>query len=291
MLPATPFFSNLRHQARTSKTILSVFAIIAAVLAVPLSGSTTSAEAVVTADKPLREMRTDRPDATESPYTVDAGHVQVEADFVSHSRSDEAGEQVRETSVGSFNLRFGVSDRMELGLFVTPWTRQVVRVDSGSSHIEKGFGDVVIRGKLNFWGNDEGSSAVGLIADVSLPTASDGLGSSGTEGALIIPLDVELAPGWGLGAMSGVEFRRDDEGSGYDAVVITTVTVGHDLTEKLGAFVELTSAAGDGRHVATLDVGGTLQVNPDLQFDVGANIGISSAAPDLELFAGFARRF
>src|SRR5436309_3199384 len=29
----------------------------------------------------MREMQTDRPDQTESPYTVDAGHFQLEADF------------------------------------------------------------------------------------------------------------------------------------------------------------------------------------------------------------------
>ena len=33
----------------------------------------------------LRELTTDRPDKTESPYTVDAGHVQIEADLVNYS--------------------------------------------------------------------------------------------------------------------------------------------------------------------------------------------------------------
>src|SRR5438093_6841318 len=34
----------------------------------------------------LRELSTDRPDKTESPYTVDAGHFQIEMDLVSYSR-------------------------------------------------------------------------------------------------------------------------------------------------------------------------------------------------------------
>src|SRR5687767_7346997 len=33
----------------------------------------------------MREMSTDRPDKTESAYTVDAGHFQVEADLVSYA--------------------------------------------------------------------------------------------------------------------------------------------------------------------------------------------------------------
>src|SRR5215208_5769920 len=33
----------------------------------------------------MRELSTDRPDKTESPYTVDAGHVQIEMDLASYS--------------------------------------------------------------------------------------------------------------------------------------------------------------------------------------------------------------
>ena len=35
-----------------------------------------------TPDRLLRDLSTDRPDLTESPYTVDAGHFQIETDFV-----------------------------------------------------------------------------------------------------------------------------------------------------------------------------------------------------------------
>ena len=40
-----------------------------------------------TPDSLLREMTTDRPDLTESPFTVDAGHVQFETTIVGYSRS------------------------------------------------------------------------------------------------------------------------------------------------------------------------------------------------------------
>jgi len=42
----------------------------------------------------LREMTTDRPDKTESPYTVDAGHFQIEMDLVNNTRD-------RDTSGGA----------------------------------------------------------------------------------------------------------------------------------------------------------------------------------------------
>ncbi len=248
----------------------------------------------VAVDKPvseLREMRTDRPDATESPFTVDAGHIQLEADLVSHTRDREDGDRTRESSIGAFNLRFGVSPRTELGLFVSPWTRRTEDSRDGRSITQKGFGDVVLRAKFNGWGNDGGRSAGGLIVDVTLPTAADGLGNDGVQGTVLLPFSFSLGEGWEMGAMTGLDYRRDADGSGHRSVLITTATVGRELTDKIGIYFELTSEAGDGRHVATFDTGMTFLVNPNLQFDVGANIGVSRAADDLGVFVGVARRF
>ena len=36
----------------------------------------------------MRDMDTDRPDTTESPYTVDAGHVQIEFSLTEYARDD-----------------------------------------------------------------------------------------------------------------------------------------------------------------------------------------------------------
>lgn len=35
----------------------------------------------------LRDLTTDRPDTTESPFTIDAGHVQIETNLFGYSRS------------------------------------------------------------------------------------------------------------------------------------------------------------------------------------------------------------
>src|ERR1051325_1682105 len=44
----------------------------------------------------LREMSTDRPDATESPFTIDAGRAQLESDFLSYTRNRLDGVRTRE---------------------------------------------------------------------------------------------------------------------------------------------------------------------------------------------------
>jgi hypothetical protein len=39
----------------------------------------------------LRELTTDRPDATESPFTIDAGRLQLELEAVSYTRDRSGG--------------------------------------------------------------------------------------------------------------------------------------------------------------------------------------------------------
>jgi hypothetical protein len=239
----------------------------------------------------MREMTTDRPDATESPFTIDVGHVQIEMDVVGHVDDRSEGVRSRETRIAAANVRVGLTSRTEIGFFVDSWIRQEEAEQGGSSVVRRGFGDVVLRGKINAWGNDGGRSAGGLIVDVTLPTARDGLGTEDVQAAVLLPLSVDLGHGWGLGAMTGIDFRHDAQGSGYHGVLLTTLVLGREVTERTGVYLELTSEAGEGTHVATLNTGLTFSVHDNLQLDAGINTGISDAANDLEFFAGLSRRF
>ena len=65
---------------------------------------------------------------------------------------------------------------------------------------QSGFGDVVLRFKVNFWGDDGGKTALGVIPFVKLPANQDDMGNHAVEGGLIFPVVVELPGGWELGA-------------------------------------------------------------------------------------------
>lgn len=239
----------------------------------------------------LRELATDRPDATESPFTVDAGHVQVEMDFANFTHDRRGGTRSAEWGVAPFNLRIGVLNNLEAGIFVSPYVRRSETPRRGPRETHSGIGDVTLRGKVNFWGNDGGGTAFGLIADLTLPAATAGLGAGKTEGAVFLPVAFELGAGWDGGAMTVAEFHSRGPGGGYRVVWTNTVTVGHEIMKDLGGYVELTSSAGDGTHAATFDVGVTWKLSTNVQLDCGAAIGISRAADDVEVFAGVSRRF
>lgn len=237
----------------------------------------------------LRDLSTDRPDATESPFTVDAGHVQLEMDFAAVARDRESGTKVTSLAVAPFNLRLGLLPSVEAGVFFDPFLRETVRVPATPKRSVRGHGDTVLRLKVNFWGNDGGENAGGMIADCKLPTATRAFGNDKVEGALTFPVSCELGGGWELGAMTAIAAVHD--GNDYQPVWSNTITVAHDLVERVGAFWEITSQAGDGAHVCTFDTGLSWQLNRDTQLDVGVNLGVSRSAPDVVWFAGLSRRF
>ena len=239
----------------------------------------------------LRELSTDRPDATEGPFTVDAGHTQLEMDVVNHRTNRLEGVRTKGWSAAAFNLRFGLLDDFELGIFVSPYVHASETQRVGRREVSSGFGDVTLRAKVNFWGNNGGTSALGLIADLKLPTAARGLGSDSLEGAVLLPVSLELGHGWELGAMTGMGLRRRASSSGRRGVGINSATTGHGITEALAGYVELTAETGDGAPVAAFDAGLTLQLNRNTQVDVGVQFGLSRNADDVVVFVGWTQRY
>ena len=74
----------------------------------------------------LREMSTDRPDKTESAYTVDAGHFQIEMDLVNYSYDKHNpardGTIVRTLGIAPVNLKVGLLNSLDVQLVLQPHT-------------------------------------------------------------------------------------------------------------------------------------------------------------------------
>jgi hypothetical protein len=243
-----------------------------------------------------RELTSDRPDATESPFTVEPGRYQIESSFAQYTRDQYNPERtnVRVTawSVAPFNLRIGLTPRSEVQVLIDSYLDvKIEDRDSGLTERVRGFGDVTLRAKWNFRGNDGGENALGLMPFVKLPTARNGLGNDSVEGGVILPFATSLPGGWGFGAMTEADIVRNAADDGHTLVWVNTATVSHDLTEKLGGFLELASEIGEGKPIFSFNGGLTYAVDADLQLDLGVNVALSRAADDLTLFAGCVKRF
>ena len=246
----------------------------------------------------MREMSTDRPDVTESPYTVDAGHFQIEMDLVSLGYDRHNVERIdaraESWSFANANLKVGLTNRVDLQLVVPMYNETRTRISGGTVSRSQGFGDLIARMKINVWGNDGGRTAFALMPFVKVPTNGDDLGNDAVEGGLILPLAVELPGGWGMGLMAEVDFNEDEDEGGYHADFVNSLTVGHAIVGELNGYVEFVSVATterDGDWIGTVNLGVTFAVTDDLQLDAGVNLGVSRAADDVNPFVGISWRF
>jgi hypothetical protein len=245
----------------------------------------------------MREMSTDRPDQTESAYTVDAGHFQVELDFVNATfdRDRSGGGDVRtaDFSVMPLNLKVGVLNNADLQFVLDTYVHSRVE-DRVAGTVDKasGFGDFLTRLKINLWGNDGGKTALVIMPFVKWPLAKSSLRNGKTEGGVIFPLAVGLPGGWGMGAMTEFDFVSHGAG-GYDTEFVNSITFGRDITEKLGGYAEFFSAvnsAGNANWQGQADLGFTYGLNKNTRFDFGCNFGVTKSAPDFNPFIGMSFR-
>lgn len=247
----------------------------------------------------MRDMSTDRPDKTESAYTVDAGHYQIEMDVMSFTRNhDKIGGSDEKTSdygLATTNFKAGLTNNTDLQLVVESYTHSTTddRI-AGTSRTSSGFGDVTVRLKHNLWGNDGGTTALALMPFVKVPTNQDHLGNDSVEGGLIVPLAVDLGNGYGLGLMTELDINRDADDNGYHAGFVNSVTISTELCENMGGYAEFFTSRADDTDAHwenTLDFGVTYAATDNIQLDAGINIGVTDAADDYNPFVGATFRF
>lgn len=247
----------------------------------------------------MREMSTDRPDKTESPYTVDAGHVQVEIDLVSYGYDrynlDRTDQRVQTLAIGVVNWKLGVTNDLDVQLITESFLWQRAEdFDADAADEESGYGDTILRAKWNLWGNDGGTTAFALMPFLKLPTNEGDLGNDDYEGGLILPLAIDLGNEWSMGVMSEFDVVRDADDDGYDLVLVQTATLSRPIAGDLGGYVEFFAAVNpkeSAQWVGTVDVGFTYAISPNVQLDGGVNIGVTRAAEDWNPFVGLTVRF
>ena len=246
----------------------------------------------------MREMNADRPDKTDCPFTVDAGHFQIEMDFVNltDNRSNADRDNVRSTAfeISPMNLKVGLLNNLDFQLVCTAYRWQETD-DRNAKTVQRksGFDGITPRFKLNLVGNDGGFFALALIPFVKLPLSGGHLGDGSVEGGVGVPYSFDI-PGWDVGFQTTFHFNRNEVGGGNHTEVDNSVSIGHSLIGKLSLAAEVfsnVSTEGGRGWVGTVDAWLTYQVEEHLRFDGGSYIGMTLAADDLHLWLGMTWRF
>ena len=225
---------------------------------------------------------TDRPGKGSAPCTAPAGHLQVETAIADWIRDD--GETT--LSIGQTAIKYGLTDRSQIELDVTPFERVGGR---------SGFGDTYLRYKHRLTAEDA-PVEVALYPYVKLPTARHGIGNGKVEAGLVVPIshDIEGTP-FSISTSPEGDWLADEDGRGHHVAMVQVASLNFDVGERLTLTGELWGQwdwdpSGTERQLSA-DAAAAYLANDDLQFDAGANFGLNKVTPDVELHVGVSKRF
>lgn len=116
--------------------------------------------------KKLRELSPDRPHQTESPHTVDVGHIMFETDVVNTTFYHNTVPHSATTGLFYFNLKAGIQKNMDVevlsnALSFTRYEHQAL------PPTHTAFPDLTFRYKLNVLGNDSGRTSIAIMPFVT----------------------------------------------------------------------------------------------------------------------------
>lgn len=225
-------------------------------------------------------LTTDRPDFTENPLVLFHRTLQIESGFTYEKGSDG----VKFFNAPETLLRYGAWEKTELRLGLPNYFRAW---RSGAS--TSGFSDTYLGLKHQLVGSDR-PLTLALMPGITVPTGSGAF----TTGAV----DPEVQFIWGR----GLDDRTDlaglfagfwtKDGAEREFTWRATVSVARSLGGPWGTFLEYAGdyfpGSGDSHVVHN---GFTYAVTPDSQVDLHYGFGLSRAAPDFFIGAGYVVRF
>ncbi|HEY0793785.1 MAG TPA: transporter [Chthoniobacterales bacterium] len=297
----------------TATSLLTVFAVASTAFAQStattpnVSGGTTpssppdvdrSAYNLFHPDPPaqMRDFVPDRPTVTDGPYTVDPGHFLLEVGLFEYARDryNPGNNRLDGFTVGDTNLRIGVLGNAEVDFLMAAYSYVRTKDNVSGAHLKQsGPGDLTLRSKVNLYGNDGGSVAVGLIPFVTLPTGRNGIGNRGFSGGVGLPVQFALSGGFQLAMETTVQsVHQPGGGSFFD--YLNSVSLGHSLTKKLSTYVEFVADLSTVAHtgwIGTFDTGLTYQAGANWELDTGVEFGVTKEANDSFTFIGAAWRY
>jgi hypothetical protein len=184
----------------------------------------------------MRDMSTDRPDITESPYQRRCRSFSARNRFFKTSSNKADGITSVENNINLANLKLGVSKNIDLQLVVGSYLATFDKDANGNKlNSTKGFGDLTLRLKYNIWGNDGGKTAIAIMPYVNFPTSKD---NDYIEPGIVFPFSVDLGNDFSLGTQVQFDLLKSQAKIGYHGSILQSLVIGKELTKSLETFAE-----------------------------------------------------
>jgi hypothetical protein len=250
-----------------------------------------------TPDDQMRPFCTDRPTKANVPCPVDAGHFQYESDIINWTYAHTDGVSANEYLIPNPTFKLGLTNRMDLELNIAP-----VEKVSASGPLRKqsltGVSNLIVRTKVNVAGLEGGDFQAAILPYLEFPTAKPGIGNKAVEGGVIVPILFGLPQNFTLVFDPEIDILRNSANAGRHTNFQNLVNLSHALSHSVTGYIELwgqvnNDPAGTTKQ-ASLDLALACLVwpnLPNLQFDIGTNIGLTSATPKIQAYIGVSQRF
>ena len=242
--------------------------------------------------KEMRDLSTDRPDATESANTLDAGHFQIESDLFKTIRNRKDGILSIENNYNVANLKLGLTNSVDFHLIVNTYVNTFQKDETGNKTNNKsGFGNMTIRVRKNLWGNDDGKTALAIMPYVSLPTGKM-YDDNAVEGGVVFPFNLTITDVFSFGTQAQFDWTKSQNRAGYHASISQSAVLGMAFTKRTEMFVE--SYYNYDFEKKKIDVsfntGPSYELTENLKIDAGVNLGLTKNT-DKVYFIGFSFRY
>lgn len=240
----------------------------------------------------MREMETDRPDVTESPFTVDAGHFQYETDLVRFNHEQSDNKEIHTLLINQGNLKIGITGSTAIQMGFQTYGRQVEKNQvTGARNVSSGIGDLTFRIKQNLIGNDAGGFALAILPYIKVPTSKYD-DQSRLEGGLILPMQFKLPGDWKLGLQVEADRLKDVDQQAIHTEFLQSLTISHELFKGLDGIAETYYTYDFKGHQWSNFLNASVQIDvaKDFKLDAGLNYGIQHTASK-QYFIGASCRF
>ena len=251
-----------------------------------------------TPDSQLRGFAPDRPPKADSAYTVDAGHFQYETDLLNYLDTNIGGATTKLYQAFDPVWKLGLTNWADFELQFNGYQNLVATSNATGTVVSKGFGfgDVLLKSKINLFGDDGGSAALAVIPYVKIPSGTLNISNGVVEAGLIAPLQVKLPQDFGLTLMTELDVLKNANDSGRHPNFVNLINLNHPVPgiKNLSASIEFFSSIGTDVNtppIYTLDTALIYAVTDNVQLDCGVDFGLNKAAPNLQVFTGLSQRF
>jgi hypothetical protein len=235
---------------------------------------------------------TDRPTKANATCTVPEGMWQVETDVGNYTRDAHEGSSTETLYFINPYLKYGIGSRTDIEVNWAPDIR-VRTLGNGEHHTESGAGDLYVRVKTNLYTGDWFSASI--IPFIKAPTASHSIGNGQWEGGVAMPMSAAVGGGFTVTIGPELDALADADGRGRHLSITNLINVSHSLTSKLSVAIEYWrqdnhEPSGHLKQESG-DIAFVYVVNPDLQLDLGGNMGLNHATPDTQMYLGLSYRW